>query len=118
MKLLTLICFALVPAFAEANVSMSPSFVEFGSVLVGGIRSRSIYVRNDTNERVNISIFHSCFSEINVMGNCSSLGPRGICTLSVTFHPRTAGRKSCSVRASSSAGGSASAWVSGTAILR
>lgn len=93
--------FALLGSFSFANastLSVSPSSVNFFNVDVGGFgRSQTLYVRNQTDKDINVSVSDSCFGDFRVSNSCFYLNRYGTCTIRVEFRPRRQGYQSCSI---------------------
>lgn len=113
--------FALVFAasIAEARFTMSPSWVDLGSVELGDIlgRSQNVWIQNNDSEQINLTFSNMCYNDFEVRTyTCSSLQPNQSCWIEVVFKPRSSeGYKSCSVYVYDNTGSSQTLQVSGTA---
>ena len=104
--LLSLIAFVFFCGEAQAYLTASPASVNFFTTEVGSIgRTQTIWIRNNSDEDVNVSTNHSCYGGFHVSGFCGYLGRWGSCTLTVQFRPRREGYQSCSINVRQTSGG-------------
>lgn len=92
-----------IPSFADLWVS--PGFVSFGTVKVGtNYNQRSITVRNNSKETVNVQLGGYCEPNFRVSGFCGTLNQNGSCNINVVFKPTRAGSHNCSISVRDSKG--------------
>ncbi|NQZ02896.1 MAG: choice-of-anchor D domain-containing protein [Bdellovibrionales bacterium] len=115
MKALILCLVMLAGTNAFAYISATPSFVSFGTLEEGSFqRSRTVSVRNNSDEKVNVRVSNSCFGNFWVTDSCFvSLRPYSSCTITVRYTPRRVGSDNCNIRISSDNGGFDSVNASG-----
>jgi hypothetical protein len=103
---------------AVAQLSVSPSYVDFGDVRIdgGGFRYTSVWVRNSSNEQVSVYVGNSCFSPFYSSNSCYTLQPYGSCTVNIEFTPRSEGYHSCSININGGRGGFATIHVRGRGV--
>jgi hypothetical protein len=94
----------------NAGISIIPSSVNFGSVLVGQSSPAIVQVKNSGFGPLNVSSINlggSNASEFSQTNDCSGpIAPGKACTINVTFSPTTAGSASASLSISDNAAGS------------
>jgi hypothetical protein len=99
---LILSCAALLPfASAQAfqNIIVSPGFIQFGSMKVGGSSGYSVMVSNTGDETIyNLSIFaYGDRSEFYTTNYCTMLAPHASCSIHIFFNPTRVGRFSADI---------------------
>lgn len=106
---------------ANAFLTASPSYVNFGNVPVGNFGSnQTVWVQNNSDEPADIQISDTCFGDFDIQKySCwRRLQAHESCTISGSFQPHSEGYKSCSMNLYASQGGSASISFSGTGYRR
>jgi len=103
---------------AQAYISASPSFVNFGQVDINSWeKSQTVHIYNWGDEDVNLTISDACPWDFDFQHYfCHSLGANQSCSMTVKFSPNSVGYKSCTAYIYSSGGGSTSIHVSGQGV--
>jgi hypothetical protein len=103
-------------AFAE--ISVSPMFVNFGSVRVHQSSfGQTIYVTNRLNTSNYITVSGSCFGDFQTMNFCNGYLPAyASCNMQVTFRPSRKGTQSCTINIQDSVNDWNTVSLSGTGI--
>jgi hypothetical protein len=102
---------------AKAQISASPSFIDFGDLTVNqGWRQTSVWVRNNSNQPLNLYVSNSCFGSFYSYNNCYSMQPYGSCSIQVEFRPRREGYESCNINISANPSGYASISIRGRGV--
>ena len=113
---IALVTLISIPSFAY--ILVSPSFVSFGQVKVGGFSGgwRTINVHNQNNKPVYIDISSFCPMEFRVTNMCyGQLYANGSCSFNIDYSPQSPGYHSCTITIRDSEGGYQSVSVSGSA---
>lgn len=86
-----------VPSFAAIQVS--PTQVRMGPVKagVGGYYSDTVFVRNTSDQRVNLQTSGMCPMDFIVSNSCYSLSAYGNCSIRIQYQPRNPGYHSCNL---------------------
>lgn len=106
---------------ANAYLTASPSSVNFFNTEVGSFgRSQTVYIRNNSDEDINVNVSDSCFGDLSTSGFCGYLSRYGSCTIRVEFRPRRAGSQSCNITVRQVTGGfdSVTIYVRGRGVER
>lgn len=105
---------------AQANLSASPSWINFYDVEVGQWRTRTVRLTNvgtETMARPTVRV--SCGLEFRVGETCFyDLDPNQSCELVIGFEPRYTGHFSCTISVSSLDGPSTYVNVTGAGVER
>lgn len=103
---------------AHAQLSASPSFVNFGDVSVdnGFGRRTSVNVYSNSNEQNTVFVNNSCFGAFYTTNNCYTLMPYGSCTIQIEYRPRREGYDSCNININGNRGGYTSVSVRGRGV--
>ena len=98
MRILLFIVVLFVGIEALAQVSVSPSQVNFLNVEVGGFGdSRTVFVNNMSREDLNVHVSHTCFGDFFVSNTCFQLRRFGSCTIRVEYRPIRVGSDICTI---------------------
>lgn len=104
--LLSVLCLFVFASEAQAQLTASPSSVSFFNTEVGSFgRSQTIYVRNMSDEDINVSVSDTCYGGFHRSGICSYISRNRSCTLRIEFRPRREGYQSCSITVRQTSGG-------------
>ena len=109
-------------AVSAGTLTINSGSQDFGSVLLGGMSSNTIFtITNTGGSPTGIlagSLGGTNANQFTVTDNCTgmALAASGTCTMVVRFNPTVAGGKSASVSVNASPGGSVSASLSGTGL--
>lgn len=103
---------------AHAQLSASPSFVDFGDVSIenGFGRRTSVSIYSNSNESNTVFVNNSCFGAFYTNNNCYTLMPYGSCSIQIEYRPRRAGYDSCSININGNRGGYTSINVRGRGV--
>ncbi len=104
-SIFAMLCFFIFSIEAHASLLASPSSVNFSSVDVGAFRSQTVFIRNNSDEDIHVSVSDSCMGDFYTSGYCGSLSRYGSCSLRVEFHPRRAGYQGCGITVRQITGG-------------
>ena len=116
MKTMFLVAIATllsIPTFA--SITVSPSHLMFGQAKMHQHYQRTVQVRNNGNQTVNINMSGYC-SEYRISNHCYSLHQYGSCNVMVTFMPSRPGYHTCNMTFRASDGSSSYLNISGTAV--
>ena len=119
--LLAFIVFFVFAGEANAYLTASPSSVNFFNTEVGSFgRSQTVYIRNNSDEDVNVNVSDSCFGDFSTSGFCGYLSRWNSCSIRVQFRPRRAGSQSCNITVRQITGGfdSVTIYVRGRGVER
>ncbi|MCB0348858.1 MAG: hypothetical protein KDD37_08475 [Bdellovibrionales bacterium] len=103
---------------AHAQLSASPSYVNFGDVSVdsGLGRRTTVFVNSQSNQDNSVYVSNSCFGSFYTYNNCYTLPPYGSCTIQVEYKPIREGYESCSMSIRGSRGGFTTLTISGRGV--
>ena len=105
-----------IPSFARLTVS--PSYVQFGTVKVGGFSrgSRSVYIQNRSQQAVNVNVGGYC-ADFRVQSMClSKLYSNSSCTVNIEYRPARVGYHNCSLTVRDSEGDYQTISINGNAV--
>lgn len=106
----------LVAIPSQANITVNPSAVMFGSVKMGMSGFRMVSVINNSSEAVNVQVSMGCPMGINVNSGCYMLNAYGSCSINISYRPIRPVYDFCDINVRDSKGSLSFVHISGNGI--
>lgn len=120
MKLLLSILTVFMGATAFAQLSVSPSTVNFYDIPVNSYGyEKYVYIHNYGNETVQLDLSENCPYDFQIRHySCWTLKPNDSCDVRIGFRPSREGQQSCHLTVRTHIGGYNGVWIYGRGTKR